>query len=152
MSELKIQSAYDYSFLRDVIGHLAVLVFVKASDLGVKHLAELDLTPKEATTLEFIANNPTASQKEIAQQTGTKQSLLVKILDKLTQRGLLLRERSTVDRRRQYVRLTPKGEALRGRIHELIDAANRELLDDVGISAEEEQTLITLMQKLIGTK
>ncbi len=143
-------SDYDYSYFRDVIGHLAVLVFVKATDLGLAHLAELDLTPKEAITLEFVANNPQASQKEIGRETGTKQSLLVKILDRLTARGLLQRERSTVDRRRQHVRLTSDGEALRGQIRELIDAANRELLDEVEISAEEEKTLVTLMQKLIN--
>ena len=150
MGRPNYQSTYNYSFLRDIVGHLAVLVFVEATEIGLKHVSELGLSPKECTILEFIANNRDASQKEIGYETGTKQSLLVKILDKLTARGLLRRERSTVDRRRQHVRLTDAGEALRTQIHERFVAANRELLEGAGFSAEEEQMLVSLMQKLIS--
>lgn len=144
-----VSQTYDYSYLRDIVGHLSVLVFVKATEIGVNHLAEIGLTPKHGTILEFVANNPDASQKEIAQETGTKQSLLVNLLDNLTERGLLTRERSTEDRRRQNVRLTAEGEALRERIHQLIVAANDELLDSAELTPEEEQTLIELLRKLI---
>ena len=130
------------------MGHLASLTFVEATEIGIKHLAKIELTPKESTILEFISNNRDASQKEIAQQTGTKQSLLVNILDTLTARGLLVRERSIVDRRRQTVRLTEAGQGLRGRIRELQHAANEELIEKAGLSAEEEQTLVTLLRKV----
>ena len=125
-------------------------MFVKATDIGLPFLAEIELTPKESTILEFIANNPAASQKEIARETGTKQSLLVNILDSLTKRGLLLRERSKVDRRRQHVRLTEQGEGLREQIRALQHAANEALVAEAGLSAEELETLVTLLQKTVS--
>lgn len=125
-------------------------MFVKATDIGIIHLAKIGLTTKESTILEFIANNPAASQKEIARETGTKQSLLVNILDSLTERELLVRERSKSDRRRQHVRLTKSGEALRERIDELQHISNDELIAEAGLEAEEVETLITLMRKVVG--
>lgn len=126
-------------------------MFVKATDLGMPHLAKIGLTTKESTIIEFVGNNPEASQKEIARETGTKQSLLVTILDSLTKRNLLVRERSAVDRRRQHVRLTDKGEALRDAIKELQHASNEDLIDAAGLTAEEVQTLAYLMQKVANS-
>ena len=138
----------NYSYLPEIIGHLSSLVFVRATDIAMAHLSELGLTTKEFVTLEFIGNNSEASQSEIAEATGTKPQLLVKILDDLTKRGLLKRERSETDRRRQHVRLTAKGEQLRGRIRELAFAADQALLDEAAITPKEKETLLRLMQKL----
>ena len=138
----------NYSYLPEIIGHLSSLVFVRATDIAMAHLSELGLTTKEFVTLEFIGNNSEASQSEIAEATGTKPQLLVKILDDLTKRGLLKRERSETDRRRQHVRLTAKGEQLRDRIRELAFAADQALLDEAAITPKEKETLLRLMQKL----
>lgn len=148
MSLPNITQQFNYSYLSDIVGHLSALVFVRATEIALEHLAELNLNTKEYVTLEFIANNPNALQKEIAYETGTKPTLLVKILDDLTKRGLLVRERSVEDRRCQQVRLTPDGEALRDRIRELAMAADEELLQSANLSAEEKQTLLRLLRKL----
>ncbi len=126
-------------------------MFVKATDLGMPHLAKIGLTTKESTIIEFVGNNPEASQKEIARETGTKQSLLVTILDSLTERGLLVRERSAVDRRRQHVRLTKAGEGLRASIKELQHVSNGDLIEAAGLTAEEVETLVYLMQKIANS-
>lgn len=143
-------SQYNYSYLRTILGHLAALMFVKATDIGMVHLATIDLTTKESTILEFIGNNPEASQKEIAQQTGTKQSLLVTILDSLTARELLVRVRSATDRRRQHVRLTKAGDALRGDIKRLQQRSNDELIEAAGLTPDEVETLVQLLRKVVG--
>ncbi len=140
--------SFDYSYLRDVVGHLTSLVFVQATDIAVAHLAELELTTKEFVTLEFIANNPHASQKQIANETGIKTTLFIKVLDDLTRRGLLKRVAAAGDRRRKNVRLTEAGEALRERIRELAFAADDELLRGAELSAEEKATLISLLRKV----
>ena len=122
----------------------------RAKDLATAHFAEIGFaSTKEGTVLEFVANNPTASQKEIADETGTNPSILVSVLDDLTARGLLVRERSTVDRRRYHVRLTEAGEGLRERIRKCHFAGNEEMLAEAGFSSEEAQTLVTLLDKLV---
>ena len=141
-------SPSNYSYLPDIVGHLSALIFVKATEIAMTHLKELELTTKEFVTLEFIANNPAISQRKIAAATGTKPQLLVKILDDLTGKGLLIRYRSTSDRRLQHVKLTNKGEQLRGRIRELAFAADKELLEQAGFDEQEKADLLRLMRKL----
>ncbi|MEM7334100.1 MAG: MarR family winged helix-turn-helix transcriptional regulator [Chloroflexota bacterium] len=142
---------YNYSYLRNILGHLAALMFVRATDIGMVLLAEIGLTTKESTILEFIGSNPETSQKEIARETGTKQSLLVNILDNLTAKGLLLRERSDVDRRRHCVKLTEAGEGLRQQIKALQTAANNQLIEEAGLTVDEVETLTTLLQKVVSS-
>ncbi len=112
------------------------------------HFSEIDLTTKEGLVLEFVANNPDASQKEIAVAAGMKPSFLVKILDSLTARGLLVRQPSPNDRRRQNLRLTAAGESLRDQIYACHMAGNDEFFEEAGFSAEERETLFRLLQKL----
>ncbi len=143
-----IQQALDYSYLPNIVGHLSSLVFIRATDIAIEHLAEIGLTTKEFVTLEIIAKNPAVSQRSIAEAVGTKPPLLVKILDDLTKRGLIVRERSTIDRRLQHVRLTAEGELLREQIQELAFAADAELIEEAGLTLSEKETLLKLMQKL----
>lgn len=145
------KTTYDYSFLRDIVGHLAVLSFVKAQEAAVIHMEPLGLATKECAILEFISNNPTASQKEIGCETGTKQALLVKLLDNLTAKGLLKRERSDIDRRRHTVKLTEAGEAVRMQVKDAFYAANRDLLAGANFTAQEEEDLVRLLRKLIAS-
>lgn len=134
--------------MRDIVGYLSYFVFAKTTELAMAHFKPINLTTKEGMILEFVANNPTASQVDIARQAGMKPALLVKILDDLTKRELLLREISPTDRRRHHLRLTPDGEALRERIRDAHMAGNNELFDAAGFSAEEQDTLFKLLQKL----
>ena len=121
---------------------------MRATQIAIEHLAEVGLTTKEFVTLEFIANNPGVSQKDIAYEIGTTPSLMDKILDDLTERGLLIRQRSTRDRRRHHVQLTETGDGLRERIRELAFAADDVLMQEAGFSAGEKQVLLSLLRKL----
>ena len=112
------------------------------------HFSEINLTTKQGIILEFVANNPTASQVEIGRKAGMKASLLVKILDDLAKRDLLIREPSPTDRRRHQLRLTTAGENLRDQIRAAHMAGNDELFDAAGFSADERETLVKLLQKL----
>jgi DNA-binding MarR family transcriptional regulator len=127
---------------------LAYFVFAKTTELAMVHFSQINLTTKEGLILEFVANNPSASQTDIARESGMKASLLVKILDDLTHRGLLVREPSPTDRRRHHLRLTEAGEALREQIQVSHLAGNNELFDAAGFSAEDQETLFKLLRKL----
>ena len=139
---------FEYSYIRDILGYLAYLIFAKTTDLAMVHFSKLNLTTKEGLVLELVANNPSASQTEIAREARMKTPLLVKILDDLTKKGFLTREISKEDRRRHHMRLTEAGEALRDQIRECHMVGNVELLGDAGFSAEETETLLRLLRKL----
>ena len=64
------------------------------------------------STMALIAANPGCSQSEIARNIGTDKSIVVAIVDDLERRGLAERQRSTEDRRRNALTLTPAGHEL----------------------------------------
>lgn len=148
MSTVIEKTAVNYSYLTDLIGHLAGLTHLRATQLCTAELASIGLTPKQFVALEFIANNPTISQKEIAKHIGTTPTVLVNILDVMTERGLLMRVRSMQDRRRHSVVLTEKGEALRARVRRSAYSVEAQLKHEGGLNDSEWQTLQKLMQKL----
>ena len=69
----------DYGYLPTLVGHMAGLTHLRATQLFTEALSDLELTPKQAIALEFIANNPTISQREIAQHIGTTPTVLVRL-------------------------------------------------------------------------
>jgi DNA-binding MarR family transcriptional regulator len=73
-------------------------------------VAELDLTQKQAATLWLINSNPGVSQVSVAAGLGMDRATMMSIIDRLEERGLVIRKRSNTDRRRQELYLTPAGQ------------------------------------------
>ena len=64
------------------------------------------------TVLALMAANPGCSQIELARFGALDRSLLVTIVDELEKRGLAVRKRSEVDRRRSSLYITDEGETV----------------------------------------
>ncbi|MEM9777803.1 MAG: MarR family transcriptional regulator [Chloroflexota bacterium] len=148
MNSVNTSTKFNYSYAHSIVGYLAYFVFARTTKLAMGHFSELDLTTKEGLVLEFVSKNPEASQKDIAQAAGMKPSFLVKILDNLTARGLLLRKNDPNDRRRQNLALTPAGEELLEQIHACHMAGNDEIFAEAGLTDDEIDTLFHLLKKL----
>ncbi|MEM7800279.1 MAG: MarR family transcriptional regulator [Chloroflexota bacterium] len=144
--------AINYSYLTELIGHLSGLAHLRATQLCTEALADLDLTPKQFVALEFIANNPTTCQKEIAAHIGTTPTVMVSVLDALTARGDVERVRSLEDRRRHSIALTPQGNSTREAVRQAALTVEERLFEESDLSREEWQQLIRLMQKLTNRK
>ena len=78
----------------------------------VASVAGLDLTQKQTATLWLINANPGVSQVSVAAALGMDRATMMAVTDRLEDRGLLVRKRSTVDRRRQELYLTPAGQSM----------------------------------------
>jgi|JI10StandDraft_1071094.scaffolds.fasta_scaffold1732260_1 DNA-binding MarR family transcriptional regulator len=74
--------------------------------------ARIDLTLQQFATLNLIKLHPGAPQVALASQLGVDRATMMTMIDRLEGRGLLTRERSKTDRRRQEVILTRAGEAM----------------------------------------
>jgi DNA-binding MarR family transcriptional regulator len=68
------------------------------------------LTQKQAAALWLIQANGGVSQAELAAALGMDRATMMSITDRLEERSLVIRKRSTVDRRRQELYLTPAGQ------------------------------------------
>ena len=75
-------------------------------------VGELDLTQKQTATLWLIHANAGVSQVSLATTLGTDRATMMSVVNRLQERGLLLRKRSFSDRRRQELYLTPAGQSL----------------------------------------
>jgi DNA-binding MarR family transcriptional regulator len=73
-------------------------------------LAAIDLRPAQYSVLAVIAANPRLSQSDVAEALGIERARLVRLLDRLEKRGLILRLVSPADRRSHELRLTREGQ------------------------------------------
>jgi len=89
---------------------LRCLLTLLADRVAVAH-QPFGLRGGSFTTLALIAANPGCSQIELSRVGGLDRSLLVAIVDELEQRGLAVRKRSAIDRRRSSLYITDEGEA-----------------------------------------
>ncbi|KFI32968.1 transcriptional regulator [Haematobacter missouriensis] len=72
------------------------------------------------------------SQKDLAERVGIDGSSLVRLLDILSERGLLERRPDPGDRRSRQLYLTPAGKAAVRRIEEVLERTEHEMLEDLG--------------------
>jgi DNA-binding MarR family transcriptional regulator len=77
----------------------------------VAAMAGMELTQKQAATLWLIGANAGVSQVSIAASLGMDRATMMSVVDRLEDRGFVIRKRSTSDRRRQELYLTPAGQS-----------------------------------------
>ena len=69
------------------------------------------LTHAQFDIIATLGNTPGMSYKELGERTLITKGTLTGVIERLEQKGLVLRERSSDDKRSFYVRLTDAGEA-----------------------------------------
>ncbi|ATC96586.1 MarR family winged helix-turn-helix transcriptional regulator [Pseudoalteromonas tunicata] len=83
---------------------------IRAIDLYSKKLSkETGLTSPQLLVLQAISQQDGVMVKEIAEQINLSSATITSILDRLEIRELVIRERSTTDKRRVGISLTDKG-------------------------------------------
>jgi DNA-binding MarR family transcriptional regulator len=112
----------------------------------VAAVGELNLTPKQYTVLELIAENPGVSQVDLAAALSMDRATMMALVDRLEGRSLLVRQVSKTDRRRQDLHLTGEGDALLETARRAILAHEARILADW--SPEEVKTAIAMLRRL----
>ena len=70
------------------------------------------LTHAQFDIVATLGNTPGMSYKELGERTLITKGTLTGVIERLEQKGLVLRERNNDDKRSFFVRLTPAGEAV----------------------------------------
>lgn len=99
-------------------------------------LRELDLHPGQELLLMQLMERDGQTQAELLASVGLDHSTVSKSLKRMQERGLVEREPTEHDRRAMRVRLTPKGEGMRGpleRIWATLERTSVRDLDERGI-------------------
>jgi DNA-binding MarR family transcriptional regulator len=74
-------------------------------------VSDFGLTQKQAAALWLIQANGGVSQVEVAAALGMDRATMMAVTDRLEDRGFVTRKRSSTDRRRQELYLTPTGQS-----------------------------------------
>lgn len=113
--------------------------------------AKEDITPGLFGMLQVIAANSGIGQSRLAETMEVDRSTIVKVVDRLQARGLIVREPSPTDKRSHCLRLTDKGRAALRRMEALVLRHEDEFTK--ALSAEERRFLLRLLVRLYsGTK
>lgn len=108
--------------------------------------AEEDITPGLLGMLQVIAANPGLGQSRLAQAMEVDRSTIVKVVDQLEGRGLIIREPSRVDKRSYCLRLTDAGRGALQRMETLVLRHEDEFTKV--LSGDERQLLVRLLMRL----
>ncbi len=138
----------DYSYFPQLSGHLLGLAHLRATQICIKVLEPLKLTPKQYVAIEFISKNPHISQKEIAKHIGTTPTVLVNVLDVLTKRGYVQRQPSLRDRRQHTVAVTEAGLAILDEVRRMAFEAEELFIEETGLTPDERSQLLVLLRKM----
>ena len=134
----------------DMPGHLArrfqqiaVAVF-----LAEVEAAGFDLTPVQYAALAAIAANPAIDQITLAGLIAYDRTTITGVIDRLAQKGLVVRQPSARDRRARELRITTEGRRTLAAITPAVEAAQRLMVR--GLTEAEASELIRLLQKAIA--
>jgi DNA-binding MarR family transcriptional regulator len=106
-----------------------------------------DLTPVQYAALRTIMANPGIDQATLAGLIAYDRTTIGGVLDRLLQKGLILRKVSGRDRRAHALRISGSGAETIGRITPAVEEAQRIMLR--GLTAGEAEQFMGLMRKAI---
>ena len=92
---------------------IALRQILRATEISSRALAkQCSLTPSQLILMEVIAKGGPATPTALARSVSLRQATVSALLDKLQQRGLVIRRPDACDRRRISVALTDEGNAI----------------------------------------
>lgn len=136
----------DIGGLQQLVGYAATRASVQLKKVLARQLGPLDLKAVEFSILVILARNDEVNQKQLCESLDLSAPNLAVIVDRLEERGVVQRVRSTSDRRETFVALTPAGVELEQRASAL--AATMETDAVAMLSEAERLLLIELLHKV----
>ena len=122
---------------------IAVAVFHAAvEDAGY------DLTPVQYAALTTVGMQPGIDQATLAGLIAYDRTTITGVVDRLVQKGLVVRQASRTDRRAHALRIANEGRRTLDGIEPAVEAAQRMMLG--GLSKAEAATLMRLLRKAIA--
>lgn len=139
------QQGMDWGELSHAVGTVVRLLRNDLTTRIVDAYAPFGLRSGALSTMALIKANPDCSQSEIAREVAMDDSAMVAIIDDLEARGLARRSRSTRDRRRNSLSLTPDGERVMAEMIGRAMAVERPIHE--ALSEQELKTLMALLRR-----
>jgi len=131
--------------LASVLGQLRWIGWAQAQ-AGAEWVRERGLTQQQSFALGYLAQNPGAIQRDIAEITRTSAASVSSLLQGLERRGLVERRTEEGDERSKRVYATPAGVELISGFDVAMAATEEKIL--APLSADEREALHALLAKI----
>ena len=110
--------------------------------------AGYDLTPVQYAALATVGTHPGIDQITLAGLIAYDRTTITGVVDRLVQKGLLVRQANSRDRRVRELQITDEGRRIIHGIEPAVEAAQRMMLR--GLTADEADALLRLLRKAIA--
>lgn len=131
----------------------AYIALMRCTESLVQRLApslrRYSLTPTQFGVLEALYHLGSLCAGELATKTLRSSGNITLVLDQLERRRLVRRERSTEDRRKVIVHLTPQGQAL---VEEVLPRHVAEIVREFSVLSAQEQETLRRLCRILGTQ
>jgi DNA-binding MarR family transcriptional regulator len=117
------------------------------SALFLEECAEFNITPVQYGVMTALQSHPGSDQISLAHEVGIDHTNVADVLERLTERGLVRRERSDHDRRSMIAFLTKEGEALTASAHACMKRAQERFL--APLAPEFRSAFVAMMVQLV---
>lgn len=133
--------------LDEQIIHLLRRAHQRASAMFVSETGDEQITPAQFFALSRLAEFGPLSQNRLGRLAAMDPATIQGVIRRLAERGMIERTNDPTDRRRMVVRLTPKGEALLGRLKWAAASVNAAVLRP--LSQAERDQFVSLLKRLV---
>jgi len=106
-----------------------------------------DLTPVQYAALTVIEAHPGTDQVTLGGLIAIDRATITGVIDRLTQKGLVLRVANRNDRRVRELKITSDGTALLADVRPAVEAAQRVMLQ--GLAPDEAVEFMRLLRKVV---
>ena len=113
-----------------------------------RELGTIGLSLRTHQVLACVAEHRAHSQQEVSETVEVDRSEMVRIIDRLEEAGLLMREPDPADRRRHRLRLTATGHGALRRGEEIVQSVTDEVL--ASLTVEDRRALHALTVRALG--
>jgi DNA-binding MarR family transcriptional regulator len=108
--------------------HLMHRALQLALDIYAEETGPDGLTQRQFAVLEAVSHKSGLTQTDLVRATGIDRSTLADLVARMTTKGLLDRERSTLDARAKAVRLSESGQAALDAARPRVEAADKRIM------------------------
>ena len=108
--------------------HLIHRALQLALDIYAEETGPDGLTQRQFAVLEAVSHKAGLTQTDLVRATGIDRSTLADLVARMTTKGLLDREKSTIDARAKAVRLSATGEAALEAARPRVEAADKRIM------------------------
>lgn len=136
----------DQSVLLGLVGYNCRRAYLTIMPHFEERMAQFELRAVDFAVLSLLKANPNITQKRLSKAVNVSPPNLAILLDRLEERGLLVRQRNPLDKRSQTLVLTAEGTRHCTKAEKVV--TELELQATSMLTEEERNVLVALLQKV----